>query len=184
MTKVLLERESKYIRTLYTNGKEIEGYKFYNDNGILLEINCGWLEKEINKTTTSGKVYTSIEDMEIIELSQLRNARVEKFEKKDNFIIKGYVYIYCGKGGDFEFNEITNSNQVMGKDYIYYYKHYHMAYNGEQIAFKVFDRHEKTEYGSNLDNICKALNDKGLSISRYQVEKMLEMNLLNLNELA
>ena len=74
--------------------------------------------------------------------------------------------------------------EEMGKEFIYYYKHYHMVYKGEQIAFKVFDRHEKTDYGSNLENICKALSDKGLSINRYQVEKMLEMNLLNLKELA
>ena len=123
---VFLRRESTWLKTLFHEGKGIQGFVFYNEDGVVLEINRGWFDNE-NEYPKAVKEIT---------LSQVRRARVVKMENQDNFIIKGVMYIYCGKGGDFELKEVTKRQQEFDTTIHHYNRFTFNCHNDEVITIE------------------------------------------------
>lgn len=166
-----LHRENSWLKTLFHEGKEIQGFVFYNDNGVVLDINRGWFDNEENSPREK-----SVRD---IYLSGVRNARKIKFENKDNFFVKGIMYIYCGQGGDFELKEITHREKEYDTT-IHHYERHTFIYNNELITIEKVAKISQNEKGEKINKACEKLEKLGISLSRYQVEKLIENNLLNL----
>lgn len=167
---VFLRRESTWLKTLFHEGKEIQGFVFYNEDGVVLEINRGWFDNE-NEYPKAVKEIT---------LSQVRRARVVKMENKDNFIIKGVMYIYCGKGGDFELKGVTKRQQEFDTTIHHYNRFTFNCHNDEVITIEEVSHVETTSKGERVKEVCRKLEEMGISIPQYEVKKLIENNLLNI----
>ena len=189
MEKAILKRVQSWKCTLFygningTKMKEIEGFAFYNEKGIIVEYSRSYLEKEIIKTSKNGKTYKSKDIIDNIELSQLRNARVENFSKKDNFVIKGIVYLYCGENGDISFIEKFSSEKDFDTS-IHEYENYKFMINNTQEVFVIekFIKSKKTNKGEQIDNVCKVLQEKRIKVDTFVIKQLLENNLLDLTK--
>ena len=170
---IVLEREWSYLKTLYYNGKEIKGFVFYNNDGIIYETSMGWFDNELASYPKA---------QEKIVLTQVRNARVVKMENKDNFIIKGYVYIYCGQDSDFEYKETLHTRKEYDT-YIHEYETYifYAKNTNEDIGIQKCVKVEKNDKGKLIEEVCEMLESRNIHIGRIEVQKMLELGLLKVD---
>lgn len=170
MTKEYLRRETCF-NTLYYQGKEIDGFVFYNEDGVVLDINRGWLENALASHPNKA--------MDNIPLSQVRRARVSKFENKDNFFMKGIMCIYCGRGGDFELIKREERQQSFDTT-IHTYERLTFLLNGEEVAFEKCIKVEDTPKGKAIKDARDKLKELGVDLSTYDIQILLENNLLNI----
>lgn len=155
--------------------KELESIVFYNEDGVLF-TSGGYIE------TVSQNGAKSRKDVECITLSQLRNCRKVDMSKCDNFLQGGTLYIYAG-GGECQYLKTETNRRNMGNS-IYYYNNHFIAINGVEYEVERFTHSEKTKYGETVDKLVEAFRERGLkNVSSYDIEKMYELGLLNVEEL-
>ena len=181
---VFLEREFSFSRVLCHNGKEINGFVFYNDNGVVITTHQRWLDKETMRVAHNGREYRHIEDTTSIELSNLRNARVEKFDKKDNFILKGVVHLYCGENSDFTYQGFETYEKDFGNT-IHTNRKDTFINNltQETIIIDKCINTRDTEKGQQIKAIQEKLKSVGViaHLTSSDIEQLLENDLLNLS---
>lgn len=170
MAKEYLRRET-CLKTLYYQGKEIDGFVFYNEDGVVHDVNRGYLDNVLKMPSKQA--------MDDIPLTQVRRARVVKFENKDNFFMKGIMYIYCGKGGDFELIKREERQQSFDTT-IHTYERLTFLLNGEEVAFEKCIKVEDTPKGKAIKDARDKLKELGVDLSTYDIQILLENNLLNI----
>ena len=170
MLREYLRRET-CLNTLYYQGKEIDGFVFYNEDGEVLDINRGWLENALASHPNKA--------MDNIPLSQVRRARVSKFENKDNFFMRGIMYIYCGKGGDFELVDIHQYEQEFDTT-IHIYERVTFLLDGKEVAFDKIVTVKDTDKGKAIKEARDKIKEFGVDLSYHEVQILLENNLLNI----
>ena len=177
-----ISRASTGYRPLYYGKKHLEGFVFYGDNGIIYEVNQAYIENRKEVKSASGKILERFEDVKMFELSQLRNARKIDFSKKDNFIIKGIVYIYCSPDSDAEY---LRSFKIERDDWrvvnTYEYKVFRL--NDFEITLKKLVKSTKNAKAIELERVVKAVYDAGFTsrdIESGVIERLYEKGLLKI----
>ena len=159
------------------NGKvrAMESIVFYNEDGVLF-TSGGYIE------TVSQNGVKSRKDVDCITLSQLRNCRKVDMSKCDNFLQGGTLYIYA-ESNECQYLKTETNRHNMGNS-IYYYDNHFIAINGVEYEVERFTHSEKTKYGETVDKLVEAFRERGLkNVSSYDIEKMYELGLLNVEEL-
>lgn len=178
---------NQYSRKLHLcneeTGKSVELQEvvFYNDEDVLFSNTV--LDELVEKISASGKPYTTTNTVSF-ELSSVRNARSVDFNKKDHFLNKNILYIYVGQQGkckgEVYCTGVGSSSEKM-YDKVFYYSVYAMVFNGIEKNIRVFNHSEHTESGKEVLKVTSALNDKGIKVDKFMVEKMLKAGVLNLD---
>lgn len=179
MEKVILKQGNFSRRYTYYDAKggkakEIKEIIFYNESGKVLVVEQGWLENNLNRYYNK--------DIEELELAQVRNARVEKFDKEDNFVIKNTLYLYVGVMGDFQLEKIEDEMQEEETS-IYYYKNYIFTYNESTIKIRKFFKSKPNDFGTQVEEVEGKMRSLGISVNNYDLRTLLKNNLLNIDNL-
>ena len=180
MEKVILKqgifsrRYAYYYDVRGGKAKEIKEIVFYNESGKVLVVEQGWLQNNLNQYYNK--------DIEELELSQVRNARVEKFDKEDNFVIKNTLYLYVGVMGDFQLEKIEDEEVEM-ETTINYYKNYIFAYNDSTIKIRKFFKSKPNNFGTQVKEVEEKLRSLRVHVDNYDLRLLLKNNLLNIDNL-
>lgn len=179
MEKVILKQGNFSRRYTYCDAKggkakEIKEIVFYNESGKVLVVEQGWLQNNLNQYYN--------EDIEELELSEVRNARVEKFDKEDNFVIKNTLYLYVGVMGDFQLEKIEDE-EWEGETSIYYYKNYIFTYNESTIKIRKFFKSKPNNFGTQVKEVEEKLRSLRVHVDNYDLRLLLKNNLLNIDNL-
>jgi hypothetical protein len=130
-----LERIATCLRPYGINGKKVHRIYFFNEEGVILSTNRGWLEKRsMEHAIKYGMAGVDIEEIELKEL----NRKLKKdFSKKQNF------YIKAEKINDWE------SMQFLKDEYDLY------IYVGDVVKVEKTCEHVQDEEGTTYINTVK-----------------------------
>lgn len=183
---VLLNRQQTWHRPYYLDGGQVDKIMFYNEDGIIFEVERGWLEN------TQGKVSRDVEDV-YLETGIVKRVK-ENLTRKENFYLckrsrwnepLRHVYIYVdGENVILKSmgKRIDKMDGYNGKTCLWHYELFQLTgtiakYQKDTVVLK---QYLKTEYVENpitkeFDRIRELCNNEYISISDGDLQKLIRL---------
>ena len=202
----------KYFKTMNIDGKEISKIIIYEAGKVLYTSNCGWIEgvvKDYINNNTEIKSFNLLQEpKKALKLNLERNDNfymLDKQYKIDFPYDKESKYILYINSSEIKVNNTIEKVNYSTKTEVCYIntseleflngftyrrynkdtKEYELTEGNKIQAIRTGEvRHVLTEFGKEVEKVKKYLNDKKISISLYDLEKLIEnkkelINILN-----
>jgi hypothetical protein len=187
-----VKRLQGFMKTLYVevgkndNYKEVKRFVFHDGEQEIFSIARSYIEYDNQVANAKGNLVSRTFTLESFKLNQVRNARKIDYSKKDNFYYSGLLYIHVGE--DVKIESVQKDVERTVGNTIVYDDLYNMSFNCGEFTVsgivKVFKRSEVSEKGKQLKKIGDAFREKyGINPTNYQLEKMMQDGVINLDAL-
>lgn len=179
---VVIARKESFMRPLYFGNKQIESYVFYDKDGIIAEYNRSCPVYKAESISNSGKKYFKEQDVKELHLSQVRNARKEDLSKKDNFILKDRLYLFCEPKGEIRLDKVFYAQEQLGHTIVKKeFKTFDI--NGGKMTVENIIERKRTDTGNNIDKVIAKVRKAGITenmATDYAITEMFLKGLIKL----